>query len=102
MQWGLKQSTIDQVSKVFSNYSELDQAILYGSRAKGDYKNGSDIDLTLKGEKLNLDIVWKIRNDIDDLPTPYTFDISFFDDISNKDLIEHINRVGVVFYQKGS
>lgn len=73
--------------------------MLYGLRAKGTYKTGSDIDLTLKGSDLILSIINKISNEIDDLLLPYSFDISIFSQISNADLVDHINRVGIVFYE---
>ncbi len=74
--------------------------VIYGSRAKGTFKPASDIDLTLLGEKLNLTIQYKIENDLDDLMLPYLFDISIFNQISNTDLVEHINRVGIVFFER--
>ncbi len=75
---------------------------MYGSRAKGNYKSGSDIDLTLRGSAdLTLNVIYKILNDLDDLLLPYTIHLSIFDDISDQDVIEHIQRVGVVFYRKG-
>lgn len=76
--------------------------MLYGSRAKGNYRNGSDIDLTLIGDQLNYSQLSGIESDIDDLFLPYSFDISIFKDIDNPDLVEHINRVGVVLYEKDS
>ena len=100
MRFGLKENTIKQINRVFSKYPQVDKVILYGSRAKGNYKTGSDIDITLKGEGLNLSSVHKIELEIDDLFLPYTFDISIFNQISNPDLLEHINRVGKVFYEK--
>ncbi len=100
MLYGLNKETVDKINGVFSRFSEVEEAILYGSRAKGNYKPGSDIDLTLKGKKINLKIVNKISLALDDLLLPYTFDISIFHQISNADLLEHIERVGLVFYKK--
>ena len=80
----------------------MEQAILYGSRAKGNYRSGSDIDLTLHGgADLTLNVIYKILNDLDELLLPYTIHLSIFDDISDQDVIAHIQRVGVVFYKKG-
>ena len=73
---------------------------MYGSRAKGNFKNGFDIDLTIKGENLNLKIINKISFCLDDLYLPYTFDLSIFNHISSSELIDHIQRVGKVFYKK--
>ncbi len=101
MKFGLKILTIEKINTVFSQYPEVEKAVLYGSRAKGNFKNGSDIDLTLEGKNLSLSILYKIDNDLDDLLLPYTFDLSIFKHIDNADLIDHIKRVGVVFYPLG-
>jgi type I restriction enzyme S subunit len=96
---GLKDSDVNKINSVFSNHHEVEQAVLYGSRAKGTYKPYSDIDLTLKGS-LDLSKKWKIEFELDDLLLPYKMDISIFEQIANPDLISHINRIGRVFYQK--
>ena len=75
--------------------------MLYGSRAKGNYKNGSDIDLTLYGgDNLTTEILYHIMNDIDNLLLPYTFDLSIFRKMSDPDIIDHIMRIGIVFYDQ--
>jgi predicted nucleotidyltransferase len=102
MKFGLKPEIIKQVNCIFARYPQIEKAILYGSRAKGNYKAGSDIDLSLIGQNLTLSIVYAVELEIDDLLLPYTFDISIFNQISNLDLIEHINRVGLSFYTKFS
>ncbi|GHU76850.1 hypothetical protein FACS189415_4450 [Bacteroidia bacterium] len=95
MHYGLKETDIEQIREVLASYSEVVQAILYGSRAKGNFKPASDIDLTLKGNLLNLTIQYKIENVL-----PYKMDISIFHQISNPDLVDHINRVGQVLYER--
>jgi uncharacterized protein len=100
MKYGLPQSAIQKINVVLSHYPQVEKAILYGSRAKGNYKNGSDIDLTLHGMDLSLNVIYKILDDIDELLLPYTIDMSIFKDISDPDVIEHIQRVGVKFYDK--
>lgn len=100
MRFGLSEQTIAAVNQVFAMYPEIDSVILYGSRAKGNYKNGSDIDLTLQGEKLDFSLLCCIANELDNLLLPYTFDLSLFKQIDNQDLLEHIERVGITFYQK--
>lgn len=99
--FGLKESVIQQICAVFAKYPQVAKAILYGSRAKGNYKTGSDIDLTLLGgEELTLRVLYKIMDELDDLLLPYMFDLSIFHDISDPDVVEHIQRVGVTFYEK--
>jgi predicted nucleotidyltransferase len=100
MRYGLNENTIEQIQNVFGSFPEVDQALLFGSRAKGTFKPGSDIDLTLKGEGLNLSVMNKICILLDDLQLPYTFDISVYHQIGNVDLLDHIQRVGVLFYEK--
>jgi uncharacterized protein len=100
MRFGLDENTIQNIQRVFETFPEIDMAVIYGSRAKGNYKPGSDIDMTLKGEKLNLSTVNAIGLKLDDLMLPYIFDISVFKQISNSDLKDHINRVGIIFYER--
>lgn len=97
---GLDNSDIQKIQSVFKLYQEVEKAILYGSRAKGNFKPASDIDLTLVGSSLNLTIQQKIENDLDDLLLPYKIDLSIQHTISNKELLEHIERIGVVLFQK--
>lgn len=100
MNFGLSDETIKKINSVFTKYSELEEVIVYGSRAKGNYREGSDIDITLIGNELTEQIRSKISIDIDDLNTPYLFDISIFHTLNSPDLVDHINRVGKVFYKK--
>ena len=95
MKYGLPQSAVQKIRAVLSRYPQVEKAILYGSRAKGSYKNGSDIDLTLRGADLSLNVIYKILDDLDELLLPYTIDLSIFHDIRDPDVIEHIQRVGV-------
>lgn len=101
LRFGLKEPAIQKICNVLSRYPLVQKATLYGSRAKGNYKNGSDIDLTLHGRGLSLDLVYNILNDFEDLLLPYTIDMSIFDDIRDPDVVDHIRRVGVTFYEKG-
>ncbi len=97
---GLPAKTIKAICAVFARYPEIDKAILYGSRAKGTYGRGSDIDLTLEGNLLTLTLLHRIDTEIDDLLLPYQTDLSIRHTIENKALQEHIGRVGKVVYEK--
>lgn len=98
--YGLDDITINKIKEVFASFPDVDNVILYGSRAKGNYKTGSDIDLTLKGENIDLGTINQISSMLDDLLLPYTFDISVFSHIKSDDLLNHINRVGLVFFSR--
>lgn len=100
MRFGLTENTISSILNVLKKYPQIDEVILYGSRAKGNFREGSDIDLTLKGKDLILTTLNRISDDIDDLLLPYKIDLSIFHTIENPDLIDHIQRVGVQLYKK--
>jgi predicted nucleotidyltransferase len=98
--FGLPPTTVEKICGVLARHPKVEQAILYGSRAKGNYKNGSDIDLTLQGSGLVYHDLLKIMGELDDLLLPYTIDLSLFASLAHPELIDHIRRVGVVFYEK--
>lgn len=98
MPFGLNENTFNQINKVFTGFPVVEKVLLYGSRAKGNYRAGSDIDLAIKGNGLNLQILNDIRLQLDDLMLPYTFDISNYHQIGNPELINHIERRGEVFF----
>ena len=100
MKFGLKDEILNRINAVFAQFPQIDEVILYGSRAKGNFKIGSDIDLTLKGKEISLKEILQLESALDDLMLPYSFDISNFDKISDIDLIDHINRVGVLVYKR--
>lgn len=96
---GLSKQTIDALCGVFVRHQAVEQVILYGSRAKGTFRPGSDIDLTIKGA-LAFPELLQIESEIDDLLLPYKLDLSLLNQIENPDLLAHIERVGVVFFDK--
>ncbi len=99
--FGLDTDTTKNIKNCFSKLPQIEKVLLYGSRAKGNYKNGSDIDLTLLGKNLNSDnSIYPLQEALEKLYLPYTFDISIFKRLDNLDLIEQILRVGKTFYQK--
>lgn len=98
--YGLKQRDILAIQSVLRKHPKIIKAILYGSRAKGNYRLGSDIDLTLQGDQLQLSDLVAIDNALDDLLLPYTFDLSIYHQIEDPDLIAHIQRVGQELYSR--
>lgn len=100
MKYGLKESVLGDIINVFAKQAKIDKVLLNGSRAKGNYKKGSDIDLALFGEDLNLQDLHKILLELDQLYLPYEVDLVIFEKIKNEDLIGHINRIGIAIYEK--
>ncbi|GBU25051.1 hypothetical protein R83H12_01690 [Fibrobacteria bacterium R8-3-H12] len=93
--FGISQNALDKIKAVLFSAQGIEQVILYGSRAKGNYKEGSDIDLVIKGNLTFNDLV-KISVNLDDLNLPWKIDLSLYSQIKNEKLLEHINRVGKV------
>ena len=98
MPYGLNDETLKSMINVFSHYSKIEKAILYGSRAKGTHKKGSDIDIALVGENLTIKELNQIWIELDDLMLPYQFDLTLYNILSNNALTDHIDRVGVKIY----
>ena len=76
MNHGLSAITVDRIQSVLKRYPAVENALLYGSRAKGTHRPGSDIDLTLCGDGLDFSLLTRIDNDLDDLLLPYQIDLS--------------------------
>lgn len=100
MKYGLPERTVEQICAVLAQYPDVDRAVLYGSRAKGNHRPGSDIDLTLYGPGLTAKLCATITEALDDLLLPYTIDLSVFSELKHPELEAHIQRVGVVFYER--
>ncbi|QGG48842.1 nucleotidyltransferase domain-containing protein [Heliorestis convoluta] len=100
MKYGLQDSTLESIITIFSKNPKIDKAILYGSRAQGNFKNGSDIDVALVGKELDIRELYKISLVLDELYLPYKIDLTIVEKIENQDLIENINRIGITIYEK--
>ena len=100
LHFGLTAEVIERIRAALAGFEQIRVATLYGSRAKGNYKPGSDIDLTLSTEgELQNSFLNRVAIALEELDLPYSFDISLLKQIDNPSLIDHINRVGVTFYQ---
>ena len=98
MKHGLKDEAVDAINAVFAQHAAIDKVILYGSRAKGNYGSGSDIDLTIIEHGLSSEALLHIEDELDELLLPHTFDLSLYRQLTNPALIDHIHRVGLPFY----
>ena len=99
--YGMTDEELNQLCSLFSRQKEIEQVILYGSRAKGTHKPFSDVDLTLLGIGLSRSHLSCLLAEIDESSLPYQFDISIFSKLTNPALIEQIEKTGVVLYQRG-
>lgn len=99
MNHGLPSATVAKICDVFSRFSAVEKAVLYGSRAKGNFKPGSDIDLALLGDHLTSAELGVIADELDELLLPYQIDLSIYHQLDHEELRAHIDRVGQVLYE---
>lgn len=95
--FGLSPSVINSLRSTILKNKNIEKIIIYGSRAKGNFRPASDIDLTIVGSRLTTADLLKIENEIDDLMLPYKVDLSLYHQIESPELIEHISRCGLNF-----
>ena len=100
MRIGLSEETIQAINNVFKQCPKIKKVILYGSRAKGTHKPSSDIDLVIMTDNMEFEEYLQLQVQLDELMLPYAIDLSIFKDIEHEDLIDHIQRVGIIFYEK--
>ncbi|MFK8283352.1 nucleotidyltransferase domain-containing protein [Capnocytophaga canis] len=100
-QFGLEAAILTSFQNIFEKFENIEKVIVYGSRAKGNFRYNSDIDLSIIGE-VSYDDLLKIELLIDELLLPYKVDLSVFNNIDNSELKAHIERVGIVLYKKNN
>lgn len=93
---GLSEEELSTLQNVFSNFDNISQVILFGSRAIGTNRKSSDVDLAIKGEDLGINTIAKLKNILEEqTKLPYFFDIIIYDHINNQELKEQIDKYGV-------
>jgi uncharacterized protein len=98
--FGLNSKTLETIRSILTRNTKIKKAILYGSRAKGNYKPASDIDLALEGSELSLSDLLKIESELDESSIPYRVDLCLIHHIDNQELLDHIKRAGKIFYTR--
>lgn len=99
--YGLPPQALARLNAVFRKWPQIDRVILYGSRAKGNFRTGSDIDLCLEADTMQTAELLQLCAEIDDLLLPWKIDLALKHTIENADLVAHIERVGVPVYERG-
>ncbi|NDC42002.1 MAG: nucleotidyltransferase domain-containing protein [Chitinophagia bacterium] len=100
MSTGLTEKDISRIRAEFRAIPDIESVVLFGSRAKGNFREGSDIDLAISGAGLDLTSLNYLSMQLDNLNLPYLFDLVLMQHIGSAALLEHINRVGVLLYQR--
>ena len=97
---GLSAKTLAQIAGVLAHFPEVERVVLFGSRAKGTPRHGSDIDLALAGERVDWQTIGRIDSALDDLPTAYGFSLVILNDRLDAEVAAHIQRVGIPFFAR--
>ena len=97
--FGLPEKTVHEIRDCLAQYPSIQWVKIYGSRAKGNYAHGSDIDLAFSGAT---DLSAALLSALDALPTPYLFDVTHYDTLQHAALKAHIDRVGILLYERKS
>lgn len=97
--FGLLDRDIKYIIEAIKKYPEIEEAIVFGSRAIGNYKKGSDIDLALKGANVTRKTVRRLSDELnEEYPLPYFFDVIDYNSINKEELKEHIDSMGKKIY----
>jgi len=101
MMHGLNDREVSNIIKASEQLPEIEEVIIFGSRAKGNFRKGSDIDLAVKGRTVTDISIKRLSGRLnEEMSMPYFFDVVHYESISNPDLLDHIERVGTVIYRK--
>ncbi|HPJ13160.1 MAG TPA: nucleotidyltransferase domain-containing protein [Caldisericia bacterium] len=99
--YGLLERDLHYMIKAFVKHPEIDKVILFGSRAMGNYKRSSDVDLAIIGDNVDTRIIAILLDDLnEEFPIPYYFDVIHYQKISNEELKKHIDTEGIVLWEK--
>lgn len=101
MNTGLSDETHKNIHRILEHYPAISKVVIFGSRAKGTHNKGSDIDLCLFAQNIDNTVLTALENELDDLLLPYEIDLCLFDQIRNPALKDHIQRVGLIFFERG-
>ena len=99
MKFGLSDTVIEELKEVFRRHANIKKVLIFGSRSKGNYRAGSDIDLALIGTRLDYRQILDIATEIDDLGLLYSIDLIDYNSKKGTPIGDHIDRVGQVFYE---
>ena len=98
MEFGISSKDAEILNSVFKKFPQVKQVILYGSRAKGNFRENSDVDLVIANSEIDRYSIGKILSEIDDSNFPYLVDIQVLNTIKNKELLDDIDRVGKILF----
>lgn len=100
MKYGLSVPELEKIRLIFTRYGKVNKVLLFGSRAMGNHKPGSDVDLAIQGNNINLNDIISLSIQFDDLDSLVNFDLLSYSSINDPAVLDHINRVGVTVFDR--
>ncbi len=99
--FGLIDRDIEYIKEAISQFETIEKAIIFGSRAMGNYKKGSDVDIAIFGKQITREVIFKLNDYLNETsPLPYFFDIIHYEDILNDNVKKHIDDEGKIVFQR--
>jgi len=101
MKYGLSEKQLKEIKDILASYPEVEEAVLFGSRAIDTYKEASDVDIAVRGKKVNWSLAAKIKDHLEEETyLPFFFDIIAYNTIKSDELKKHINTKGKTIYSR--
>lgn len=100
MLFGLKDIMMEQLVRILETHPSVEEVLIFGSRSKGNFRQGSDIDLAIKGLRLTFDDILTLQVRIEDLNLPYKVDLIDYNKIDDPEFRSHVDRIGKTFYSR--
>jgi len=97
--YGLNERDEQAILDIIKKYPEVKNVLIFGSRAKGVFHKGSDIDLAIDGQHISHETLQQIKNDFEESSLPYRVDLVDMEKIEHAALKEHIQRVGKYIFK---
>jgi len=92
--FGLEQHILDKIIAVLRAHPKIERAVIYGSRALGDFKPHSDIDIAVFASRIDASELARLRFEIDELPIVFKIDLVHVDGLENESLRTKIATEG--------
>ena len=103
MNFGLRDEDLSNIIITIQQFSEIEKAAIFGSRAKGNFNPGSDVDIAIWGNDISFSTISRLHAILEEeSPMPYFFDIVDYSHLNHIELKSHIDRAGIVFFTRES
>lgn len=99
--FGLTERDMKTILSVFQSFPAVKTVYLFGSRAKGNYRLGSDVDLAIMNKGVDSTTLSRLIGEFEESNLPYNIDLVDFTKLAKQEFIDHINRVGIPFFKQG-